>query len=114
MPKKFKKILLPTTAIAISSYFSILFGLGLIMGYLGTKRFHDKFIASGRIGMIFLNFGKWQIHLHHWLIGVLIIMAIALAGWLIILPNLCLGLICGLSLHDLYFDKNWYKVVLKR
>jgi len=84
------------------------------MGYLGTKSFHDRFVASGRIGMVFLNFGKWQIHLHHWLMGVLIIIAIALAGWLVIFPNICLGLICGLSLHDLHFDGDWYKVILKR
>ena len=86
------------------------------MGYLATKIFYDKFIASGKIGAskIFLNFKKWQIHLHHWLIGALIIVAIGLAGWLIILPKFFLGLVCGLSLHDIYFDKKWYKVILKR
>jgi len=114
MAKKIKKIILPTTAAVVSSYFSVLFGLGLFMGYLGTKSFHDRFVLSGRINMIFLDFGKWQIHLHHWLMGALAIGFIALAGWLAVFPNICLGMLCGLSLHDFHYDRDWYKVVLRK
>jgi len=113
MPKRAKKILFPGTALLVSFYFSALFGLGLILGYLGTDGFYRKFVKKGKINPIIFNFKNWKIHLHHWLIGVIILIGFGLGGWLLVLPKIVLGSVCGLVLHDFYFDKKWYKIILK-
>ncbi len=114
MPKV-KKIL-PGATVLISSYFSILFAVGLVIGYFITKYFYNGVVEKERLKMkpIFLNFGKRQIHLHHWLMGVLVFLLIWFFGWLGSLPIFFVGALFGLILHDLYFDKEWYKVVLKK
>jgi len=112
MPKK--RFFFPATTLIISFYFSLLFGLGVIAGYLATKFFHEKFIDTGKVNLIFINIGKWKIHLHHWITGILIIIIIGLGGWLAIFPKILLGSACGIALHDLHFDKEWYKVISKK
>ncbi len=114
MPIKLKKLFLPGLTFFSSLYVSILFSAGLIAGYLATKVFHDKLIVSGKIKSVFLPLGKWRIHLHHWIMGLLVIIILIIGGWLSVIPKFCLGMVCGLSLHDLYFDKEWYKIFLKK
>ncbi len=113
MPKV-KKIL-PGVTVLISLYFSILFAVGLIIGYFITKYFYNGIVEKERLKMkpIFFNFGKRQIHLHHWLIGALVFLLIWIFGWLASLPIFFVGALFGLILHDLYFDKDWYKVILR-
>ena len=114
MPKVRK--LIPGATVLVSSYFSILFATGLIVGYFITKCFYERVVEKERLRMksILLNLGKRQIHLHHWLMGVLIFLFIWICGWLGSLPNFFVGAIFGLIFHDLYFDDDWYKVVLKK
>ncbi len=88
--------------------------MGLIIGYLGTIYVHKKALKKGKLKFIFLNIGKWKIHLHHWIIGILVFILIWIAGWLNVFPKFCLGAIWGLVFHDLYFDKEWYKVILRK
>ncbi len=114
MAKKIKKIVFPVATFGFSFYFCILFGTGLVIGYWITKIFHDKFFSTGKVKSIFLDFGKWRFHFHHWIWGVIIIFFITLVGWLAVFPKIFLGAICGLSLHDLFFDKNWYRVFFKK
>jgi len=110
---KTKKIILPSTAIA-SSFYSVLFAVGLIVGYWMTKYFFKKTWDKGRIGPIFLNLGRWQIHLHHWLMGVLVLYLIGNMHLFPVFPKIFLGAIGGIIFHDLYFDKEWYRIVLKK
>ena len=108
------KKILPGVTFIISLYFSFLFALGLIIGYLGFDHFHKKALEKGNSRAIFLNFGKWQIHFHHWLVGILVFLLIWIAGWLHIFPKFCLGAIWGLVFHDIYLDREWYKVILRK
>lgn len=64
--------------------------------------------------MIRFNFGEWHIHLHHWLMGVLVIFFIYVVNLLPYLPIFYLGVLGGLILHDIYSDKDWYKIVYKK
>ena len=114
MAKQIKKFIFPGGVLIISSYYiSILFAAGIIFGYLGTTIFHKKFIETGRIGLIIFNLGNWKIHLHHWILGGLIVFSIYLANLISVLPLIYLGGLGGLIFHDLYTDKEWYKVVYK-
>ncbi len=110
---KTKKIILPGI-IFISSFYSVLFTLGLIFGYCAVIYFFKKMWNKKIAKPIFLNFGKWQIHLHHWLLGLLALCVIGDVRLFHILPKFFLGFIGGIICHDLYFDKEWYKVVLRK
>ena len=114
MSKKIKKFIFPGATLIISSYYiSILFAMGIIFGYLGTKLFHKKLVDTGKVGLIIFNLGKWKIHLHHWILGGLTIFFIYLTNLLFSLPIICLGFLGGLIFHDIYTDKNWYRVIYK-
>lgn len=113
MSKKVKKIILPGTALIVSSYVSILFAIGIIIGYLGTNLFQNKFVKTGKLKLIILTLGKWKIHFHHWIIGSLIILIAYIMNFLSSLPIFCLGIVGGLIFHDFYTDKTWYKIVYK-
>lgn len=114
MSKKIKKFIFPGATLIISSYYiSILFAMGIIFGYLGTKLFHKKLVDTGKVGLIIFNLGKWKIHLHHWILGGLTIFFIYLTNLLFSLPIICLGFLGGLIFHDIYTDKKWYKIIYK-
>lgn len=114
MTKKIKKFILPGTTLIISLYLSVLFAIGVIIGYLGTNLFHKKFIRTGRIGLLTFNLGKWRIHLHHWLLASLLIFVGYIAHFISSLPIFFIGILGGLIFHDLYSDKTWYKVVYRK
>lgn len=109
-----KKIIFPATTIATFSYFSVFFGIGVVLGYLITKIFHDRFVETKKVNLIFIRFKKWEIHLHHWIMGALVLAVIAIGGWFFVLPKICIGSVMGVALHDLHFDRKWYKVISKR
>jgi len=113
MTKKVKKYIFPT-ALTASLSISAAFAIGMIIGYLGTTFFHKKFIRTGKINIVTFDFGDWKIHLHHWIMGGLAIFAIYLVGFLSSLPIFFIGTLGGLIFHDLYTDKNWYKIVRKK
>ena len=68
-------------------------------------------MSTGKVKSLVFNLGEWEVHIHHWLYGVLIVFAIVWFASLSLLPNLYLGLLGGLIFHDLYTDKKWYKVI---
>jgi len=113
MPKKIKKFIFPTALIA-SLYISVGFAIGVIIGYLGTNLFHKKFIKTGKVNIVIFDLGNWKIHLHHWVMGILAIFAFYFIGLLSFLPIFFIGTLGGLIFHDLYTDKNWYRVIRKK
>ncbi len=111
MAEKIKKFIFPGTTLLTSLYFSTIFTVGLTAGYLGTNLFYKKFIKTGKVKLIILPFGKWKIHIHHWLSGSLILLIIIIAN--ISFSIFYLGALGGIIFHDLYSDKKWYKIVYK-
>jgi len=112
--KRAKKFVFSGTALLISLYISTLFTIGIVFGYIATGLFHKKIVEKGRLKPIILSFGKWRFHLHHWLMGGLILLSIWFGGWFPSLPRFCLGLVGGLIFHDIYLDRNWYKIISKK
>ena len=112
--RKIKKFIFPGITLLFSFYFSILFVLGEVIGYLAMKEFCRRYIDAGKIKPLIFKYGNWKFHFHHWLMGCLIFFLISLGGWLFFVPNFCLGIIGGVIFHDIYYDKEWYKVFFKR
>jgi len=107
-----KKFLLNGTTLLVSFYLSALFTVGLVFGYLVTNVFNKK-IFKVKKG-IFLNFWKWKIHLHHWIMGVLTFFSFYIFGWLQYIPNVLLGALSGFTLHDIFVDKKWHKIFYRK
>lgn len=109
--RKIKRFIFPGISLLVSALVSLLFTSGLLFGFIGTHFFQKKIIGRKKL---FLTLGRQRIHLHHWLMGVLFLLLLWLVGWLGILPKFCLGGTVGIICHDLFTDKNWYRILVKR
>lgn len=105
------KKLFSATFLVISAYASILFAIGILAGYLLTRCFYKKYVENGLLKFMYIDFGGWKFHLHHWILGVLIIIFLLLGGWKSEFPNFLWGVICGIAVHDIYDFNDWHKVV---
>jgi hypothetical protein len=114
MTEKTKKIIIPGATLAVSAYLSFLFAVGLALGYFGANFFCKKYIYTGKVKTACFRLEDWEVHIHHWIYGTLIVLAICWFGYLPSLPNMFLGALLGLILHDLYTDKVWYKVIYRK
>ncbi len=83
------------------------------MGYVLCRLFCHFFVNNGKVDSIFIDYGKWQIHLHHWILGILLLAII----WVIdfyYLPTFFAGAICGMIIQDIYDYNDWHKVISKK
>lgn len=106
------KIVLPAMVLIPSFYYSFSFTSGIVVGYILSKLFYNIFVQKGKVDSIFINFGKWKFHLHHWIMGVIVLAVV----WIIdhfYLPTLFAGVICGVIVHDIYDFNDWYKVIFR-
>jgi len=106
------KIVLPAIVLFTSLYYSFSFTTGIVIGYVLCKVFCALFVENGRIDSVFIDYGKWKVHLHHWIIGL-----VTLAGiWVIdyfYLPTFFAGVICGVIIQDIYDYNDWHKVIVR-
>ncbi len=106
------KIVLPAIVLATSFYSSISFTGGIVVGYVLCKIFCNLFVHNGKIDSIFLDYGKWKVHLHHWIIGIVILAIV----WVIdhfYLPAFFAGAVCGMIIQDIYDYNDWHQVIVK-
>ena len=109
-----KKIFLPAIVLATSIQYSILFTGGIVLGYLASKLFCKILGIDEHNGdKVFLDIGKWKIHLHHWIMGIIILSIVWVIDYFY-LPTFFAGVVCGIIIQDIYDYNDWYKVVLKK
>lgn len=106
------KTVLSVIALFTSLRYSLLFTSGLVAGYVITKIFCNVFVKNGRVDSIFLDYGKWKVHLHHWIMGTIVLAGIWTLDYFY-LPTFFAGFICGIILQDIYDYNDWHKVVVK-
>ena len=106
------KAVLPAIVLLTSFYYSATFAGGILIGYLLSRLFCHFFVHNGKVDMIFIDWGNWQIHLHHWIMGFFL-----LAGlWVIdhyYLPTFFAGAIIGVIIQDIYDYNDWHKVIIR-
>ena len=112
--KKIKKLVFPGLALMISIYGSLAFALGLVIGYISTNLFCKKLVDTGKIKRVVLDHGNYNVIFHHWIIGLFILFVGIVTQLIYATPIFWVGCVGGLILHDLYTDKEWYKVVCKK
>ena len=111
---RIKRYIFPVAALLVSWYISFLFVLGVVIGYVSTHFCHKKITSRNRLRAVYLNLGGWRVHFHHWLMGVTGLVFLWMLNVLHFFPAICWGLAGGLIFHDIYSDKDWYKVLIKR
>ena len=104
---------LPAAVFVASLYYSYLFAFGLAVGYIGSKIFSKYLLESGKVESIFIDCGKWKIHLHHWIMGAVFLLAVWFIDYFY-LPSFFVGAVCGIIAHDIYDFNDWHKVVVKK
>ena len=108
-----KKIVLPAIVLVTSLYYSFSFTTGIVIGYIICKVFCNVFVKNGKIDSIFIDYGKWKIHLHHWIIGIMVLAIVWIIDYFY-LPAFFAGVICGIIIQDIYDYNDWYKIILKK
>ena len=107
------KKVLPVAVLATSFYYSYLFTFGIIVGYIVTKLFYKQFVETGKVDLIFVDFGTWKFHFHHWIMGVVFLAIVWIIDWFY-LPSFFAGVVFGVMAHDIYDFNDWHKIILKK
>jgi len=103
----------PVSIFLVSSYYSFLLGLGLFAGYVGSKIFCKYFIERERVDCIYIDFGSWKFHLHHWILGAVILLLVGIIDYFY-LPRFFTGVVLGVIIHDIYDFNDWRRVLIKK
>jgi len=106
------RMFLPALVLAATFYYSLLLTVGLILGYLGAKIFAKYLLEQGKVECIFIDCGKWKIHMHHWILGGMFLIAIWFIDYFY-LPSFFVGVVLGIIAHDIYDYNDWHKVLVK-
>ena len=108
-----KNIFFPAVILIGSFYFSIILGLGIISGYFFANFFLSEPINQGRLKSLIFKFGKWNFHLHHWLLGALIFLGLYFSNLIGFIHIFFLGALGGVILEDLHLDEKRFKVLYR-
>lgn len=104
---------LPAFVVVASTYYSFLLAVGLALGYFGSKFFYDFFVERGNVNHIYIDCGKYKIHLHHWILGSLLLLLVWVIDYFY-LPRFFLGVVAGVIAHDIYDFNDWHKILIKK
>ena len=111
--KSFKpRAVLPAVALVASLYYSFTFTAAMLIGYLGTRVFCKMFLHKGRVDSIYVTFGKYKLHLHHWIMGLFLLAMVWVIDYFY-LPTFFAGIVIGVIIQDIYDYNDWYKVIMK-
>jgi uncharacterized membrane protein len=106
------KRFLPAILLASTFYYSFLVTLGLVIGYLGAKLYCTVLnIDENSDRRIFIDCGKWKIHFHHWIMGIVVLLIVWIVDYFY-LPRFFIGVVGGVMAHDIYDYNDWHKVIV--
>ena len=104
---------LPAFVFLASSYYSFLLAIGLALGYIGSKIFSKYLLENGKVDCIYIDCGEYKIHLHHWILGALLLLLVWVIDYFY-LPRFFVGVVAGIMAHDIYDFNDWHKVFIKK
>ncbi len=108
---KVKVLFLPAIVLVTSYHYSVRLTWGIIIGYFLCKLYCQVFLENGLVGHVILDYGKWKIHLHHWIMGIIVLALVWTVDYFY-LPAFFTGFICGIILQGIYDYSNWHKVII--
>ena len=86
-----------------------------LLGYLVTKLGAGRVAGQkGRVRSIYIPLGNYRIHLHHWMIAVLMMPLAFTASIPFVPPVVICGFLSGIAFQGIYNYGDWYKIVKRR
>ncbi len=99
-------------AVVFLGYF---FLVSLILGFLASKLGGGKKSGEkGRVKSILIPFGKRKIHVHHWIIALLLIPVGFFVYVPLLPPVIICGFLSGIAFQGIYSYRDWHKIVIPR
>jgi hypothetical protein len=88
--------------------------LGVILGYFFGKLCAGQYDGYQRVKSVFLNIGNYRLHIHHWIIFLIVLVFGVFYNLFPFLPQFFSGVCGGLIIQDLYLDSDWWRILIRR
>jgi hypothetical protein len=107
--------------IILASLFAIFIFLGIFsykiwfVAFIATKYLSGR--TDGRQGVvrsIIIPCGKYEFHLHHWCLALIMGGVCAAKGFYILTPELFYGALSAVVFQGIFDYKDWYRIIRKR
>jgi len=99
---------LPLALFSFEAYLSALFG------YFFAKFFSGRRVGQkGKIKSIAFSIGKYRVHLHHWLLGLGILISAIIFNFYFLSPKISFGFLGGLVFQGVSSYPDWHKILIK-
>lgn len=99
-------------AVIFLGYF---FLVGWLLGFLVSKLGGGRRTGErGRVKSILIPFGKHKIHIHHWIIALLLIPVGFFVYVPLLPPVIMCGFLSGIAFQGIYSYRDWHKIVIPR
>ena len=110
-----KGIIIVLSATILMVMLGYLFILSLILGLLTSKYIAGKSTGTkGKIGSIVIPFGRWKIHLHHWLYSLWLMGISFVTGVHFLSPIITYGFLGGSTFQGIYSYGDWHVILIRR
>jgi hypothetical protein len=87
--------------------------LGGVLGYVMAKVFSGAATAQqGKLKSLIVRYNKYQIHIHHWVVGMFII-ALNFHYHFLPFSHFAVGLIGGTIVQGIMSYSDWHKIIKK-
>lgn len=110
IPKPKILLSLPLALLSLEIY------LGVLSGY-----FLSKYLSAKEAGQknrwwksIVFRIGNWQIHLHHWIYGLGILVSAAFFNLSFPFPQFSYAFLGGAIFQGIYCYGDWYKILIRK
>jgi hypothetical protein len=110
-----RKLVCVLSLLAAGIILGYLFFIGWLLSFLLTKYMAGKTRGKqGRISSIVIPFGKYKIHLHHWLISSGIIILSLITNVSFLASAIFYGVLSGSVFQGIYSYSDWHKILIPR
>jgi hypothetical protein len=97
----------------------------IFLGILSYKIWFPAFIATkylsgrkdGKQGMvrsIIIPWRNYRLHVHHWLLALIVGVVLALTGYHILTPELSYGALAAIVFQGIYCYEDWYQIIERK
>lgn len=110
-----KKLFCIMSILLAGIFLGYFFFMSWLLGFLLTKLGGGKKAGErGRVKSIFIPFGKNKIHIHHWIIALLLIPVGFFVSVPLLPPVSICGFLSGVAFQGIYNYRDWHKIMIPR
>lgn len=102
---------------ALPMLISFELGFALLAGYFAAHFFAGKKTSAPNwryIPSLAFTMGNWRVHLHHWLVFLVIFIGAAIASFFVVSPFLFYGFLGGVIVQGLLHYEDWPHIIKRQ